>query len=58
MSKDQGKKKTELKQQKAPATKQKQQVKTTELTDADLDKVAGGGATPTPNYLMIKMAGD
>lgn len=41
MSNDQDKKKTERKQQQAP-TKEKQKIKSTELTDADLDKVAGG----------------
>ena len=46
MSKDKGKKKSELKQKQAPATKQKQQIKPTELTDADLEKVSGGGAQP------------
>ncbi len=43
MSKDQSKKETKLTQQPAPVTKEKQQIKpTTELTDADLEKVSGG----------------
>ena len=43
MSKDQGMKKTEREQKPIPATKKEQQkIKLTELTDADLDKVAGG----------------
>jgi hypothetical protein len=40
MSKDQGKEKTEAKQ--IPATKEKQKIKSAELSDAELDKVAGG----------------
>ena len=43
MSKDQSKKQTKLKQKKTPTTKQSEQKKETgELTDADLEKVAGG----------------
>ncbi|HSQ03799.1 MAG TPA: hypothetical protein VLN59_07180 [Burkholderiales bacterium] len=43
MSSNQDKKPTEPKQQKAPAAADKP--KSTELTDAELDKVAGGGAS-------------
>ena len=46
MSKTEDEKKTTLEQNRLPAANEKQTIKSTELTDADLGKVAGGGATP------------
>jgi hypothetical protein len=48
MSKNQDRKKAkpEPKQKQGPATKENQKIKSAELTDADLEKVAGGGSQP------------
>ena len=45
MNKDQDQKKVKPEQKQVPAD-EKQQINSTELTDADLEKVAGGGAQP------------
>ena len=59
MSKDQGKKKTEPQQKhkQIPATKEKQNIKSTELKDAELDNVAGGRAVSDPIRTNWKTGG-
>jgi hypothetical protein len=46
MSKNQDKQKSKPEQKQIPDTQEKQKIESTELTDADLDKVSGGGAQP------------
>lgn len=55
MSKVQGKKKPEQKQ--IPATKENQKLKSTELSDADLNKVAAGSAISGPKGTNWKTGG-
>ena len=57
MSKDEGKNKTKPEQKQIPATKEKQTVKTAELRDADLDKVAAGSAIVGPKGTNWKIGG-
>lgn len=45
MNKDYDRKKAQPERKQIPAAKEKQQIKSTELTDADLDKVSWGAAS-------------